>query len=231
MIRPATAAPPWSAAPSFLDVVGTALGSPVAVDVGGCVVLCNELYGEPVLTVTFSWKIPGNTVGKLELDGDDGETELEELLEAELSEYSDALVAGDEGSSDEDDELPVEPSTLNTTILAVLPFGTVTTQNWAPPTPVVETGLVNPPIPSSAGLIEHGRPLQPPPSHSTLIPYVGRSPHSDEAVQIGFHPILKKVCPEASVLPPATYGLQLPIGLLSSPQTHPSDDETPGGLM
>lgn len=203
MTRPATAAPPWSAAPSFFDVVGTALGSPVEFDVGDCVttgvVDFPEVPEVPVLNVTFSWKIPGITVGKLELDGDDGTMELNELLHAEelscvlSGELDDGGGGEDDGAEegeDDDDEPPVEPSVLKTTILALWPLGTVTTQNSAPPTPFVETGLFSPPMPSSAGLMEQGRPLQPPPSHSILTPYVGFVWHRSEAVQIGFQAIL-----------------------------------------
>lgn len=80
----------------------------------------------------------------------------------------------DTGLADEleDTEPPLEPSTLNVTMLAVEPEGTVTTQKSAPPAPVAESALETTPTPLE-GLIEHGRPLQPPPGHSILTPKVG----------------------------------------------------------
>lgn len=71
-----------------------------------------------------------------------------------------------------EDPEPEDPSTLNVTMLAVLPDGTVTTQKSAPPAPVAESELDTTPMPLD-GSIEHGRPLQPPPGHSILIPKVG----------------------------------------------------------
>lgn len=65
-----------------------------------------------------------------------------------------------------------DPSTLNVTMLAVLPDGTVTTQKSAPPAPVAESELDTTPTPLE-GSIEHGSPLQPPPGHSILMPKVG----------------------------------------------------------
>jgi hypothetical protein len=151
------------------------------------------------VSVEFSWKIPGRMVGVLMIDDDteeNDETTLDDEtmeLEAELS-----VEDVDEGGgveedgvgvgvgvgvgdgvddSDLDPELeepdPVEPSVLNTTMLAEPPLGTVTTQKLAPPTPSAETGLVTPLIPSVDGSIEHGRPLHPPPGHSILTPYDG----------------------------------------------------------
>lgn len=47
---------------------------------------------------------------------------------------------------------------------------------------------------------------------------------------MGFQPTLRNVVPWASMFAPATYGLQLPIGLLKSPQTQASTTDVPGGL-
>ena len=61
-----------------------------------------------------------------------------------------------------------EPSVLKTTMLAVDPLGTVTTQKEAPPAPTSADGLSVSPMALSP--IEHGSPLQPPSGHSTLSP-------------------------------------------------------------
>lgn len=128
-------------------------------------------------------------------------------------------------------EPALESPVLKTTMLAVWPFGMVTTQNWEPPAPLDLSALVTPPIPSLDGSMEQGVPLQPEPAQTILIPNVGGVPAREEPCQIGFHAILKKVLPLASVLPPATYGAQFPMGLSPLPQIHASPVPTPGGLM
>jgi hypothetical protein len=73
--------------------------------------------------------------------------------------------------------LPVEGESaspaLNTTILAWPPFGTVTTQKFPPPAPLAERGLFTSLILFTEGSMEQGRPLQPPPGHSTRMPHLG----------------------------------------------------------
>lgn len=89
-------------------------------------------------------------------------------------------------ASSEDDELgasPVEPSVLKTTMFAVDPFGTVTTQKSAPPAPVAEVALLTTPKPSELGSMAQGRPLQFP-SHSTFRPKEGLTPWK-ESVYMG----------------------------------------------
>lgn len=85
---------------------------------------------------------------------------------------------------------PSVPSMLKTTMLACLPLGTVTTQKLASPTPVALTGLLTPPTPSVPGLMEQGKPLQPPPGHSILRPNVGFWFFSPHPMNIGFQAIL-----------------------------------------
>jgi hypothetical protein len=92
----------------------------------------------------------------------------------------------------------------NTTMLAFTPEGTVTTQKLAPPAPLAWSALETPPTPALEGSMEQGRPLQPSPSHSMLMPNVGVVPESEEPVNIGFHPIFTKVSPLATVFAPAT---------------------------
>lgn len=78
----------------------------------------------------------------------------------------------------------------NTTMLAVTPLGTVTTQKLAPPAPFASSSAVTPPMPSVDGSMEHGRPLQTAPSgHSNLTPKFGIVVAKSLAIQIGFHPI------------------------------------------
>lgn len=119
---------------------------------------------------------------ELEEDGFDGA----ELDGAELRDEDDGFADGDEEGAGEDEgggdelleglallgELPPELLPSNTTKLALLPFGTVTTQKLAPPTPIV------PPLDISftlcfAGSMAQGRPLQPPPSQTISTPHVG----------------------------------------------------------
>lgn len=113
---------------------------PVTLEVGGRVTVGEDLTGLPELCVMFSWKTPGNTVGKFALDGSVGTPEENELLQDdETLAYEgfgslDDEVAGGGGDDEEGgDEAvsgsPSEPSVLNTTILALSPLGTVTTQN------------------------------------------------------------------------------------------------------
>lgn len=124
--------------------------------------------------------------------------------------------------------LPPPPEPSNAMIFAVLPLGTVTTQNAESPAPIAAILLST--LPEPEGSIWHGNPLQPPPGHSILTPKPGLLPFRPEDSQIGFQPSLTNVWPLESVLAPATNGLQLPTGVLESPQTQPSEP-VPGGLM
>lgn len=83
----------------------------------------------------------------------------------------------------EPDESPVEPSVLKTTMFAVDPFGTVTTQKSAPPAPEAEVALLTTPKPSELGSMAQGRPLQFP-SHSIFKPKEGLTPWK-ESVYMG----------------------------------------------
>lgn len=81
----------------------------------------------------------------------------------------------DDEDDEEDDEeplseSPVEPSRLKATILATLPFDTVTTQKSDPPAPVADSELMTPNPELLEGLISQGNPLQPPPGHSIFSP-------------------------------------------------------------
>jgi len=114
------------------------------------------------------------------------------------------VVDGFGGGGAADETGPVDPSVLNTTILAVFPLGTVTTQKEAPPTPMALTGLSTPPIPLLAGLMPHGIPLQPPPGQSILMPYAGFCLDKPDSSQIGFHATFTYVSPFSTVLAPAT---------------------------
>lgn len=94
------------------------------------------------------------------------------------------------------------PSMGNTTIRAVDPLGTVTTQKSAPPAPVAERELVT--LPTSVPPIAQGRPTQGP-SHSIRRPKSGGANLNRLVSKIvGFQPILTNVMPLASVLAPAT---------------------------
>lgn len=198
-ISPAIAAPPCSAAPSFLDVLGTgSVAAPVELDCGAVVAAGALPPTAPVLYVEFSWKIPGSTVGYAELelelgleledgaDHEDDDVRLEEAgaeeLEATLLELGGAGfddveegagAADDLGGEELEGADALEPSVLNTTMLADLPLGTVTTQKLAPPTPSALTGLSTPFTSMVEGSILHGTPLHPPSGHSILTPYVG----------------------------------------------------------
>lgn len=110
-----------------------------------------------------------------------------------------------EGLDEPDEpEPPEELPALKTTMLAVWPLGTVTTQKLAPPAPEAWSELVTPPTPLTVGSMEHGVPLHPEPEQTTLIPNVGGVPERLHPVQIGFQPILRKVFPLLSALAPAT---------------------------
>lgn len=101
-----------------------------------------------------------NTDVELEVEG--GGRELEEVDgvgSSEVEELDGAELAD-----------PVESPALKTTILAVMPFGTVATQKSAPPAPAAASELVTSFIPLTEGSIEQGRPLQPSPSHSIFSP-------------------------------------------------------------
>ena len=76
-----------------------------------------------------------------------------------------------ETSTVSDEVLPL-PSFSKTTMCAVEPLGTVTTQPVAPPAPTKGSPIIS--LTSlTAGSILQGRPLQPPPSHSISIPKSG----------------------------------------------------------
>ena len=170
-------------------------------------------------------------LGREAVCDDDDEDELlaEELLD--VVEDGAGGAADEEGGGGVCATLPLEPSVLKTTMLAVSPLGTVTTQKSAPPAPVAARLLLTLKPSTVAGLISQGSPLQRPDSHSILRPNVGLLSLSGESMKMGFHPSLTNVSPDATVLAPATYGLQLPMGLLGSPQTQDSVVEYPGGLM
>jgi hypothetical protein len=128
----------------------------------------------------------------LEDDVDDGGgVEVLELVEDGVGVGVGVGEALEEAAFEEDAgfELPELPIS-KTTISAVNPEGTVTTQKLAPPAPLAWSALVTPPIPSVDGSIEHGRPLQPEPEHSILIPKLGMVFDKELPVQIGFQPIL-----------------------------------------
>jgi hypothetical protein len=113
-------------------------------------------------------------------------------------------VGGAGAEEDDDAGLPLEPSVLKTTMLAEPPLGTVTTQKLALPTPMAESGLSRPLTPPLDGSMLHGRPLQPPAGHSMRRPKVGVVWASGAPINMGFHAILTKVSPLATVLAPAT---------------------------
>ncbi len=133
-----------------------------------------------------SWKIPptkaleevGGAEVVEEVDVEEGvvlvleDEEEEEEEEEEVLVGVGLLLGGVVGSGalEETAGVPWEPSVLKTTMLAVLPLGTVTTQKAALPTPLVATGLSRPPTPPLEGSMAQGRPLQPPSGHSILRP-------------------------------------------------------------
>lgn len=80
-----------------------------------------------------------------------------------------AVLVGTEMVSDS--VLPL-PSFSKTTMWAVSPLGTVTTQPVAPPAPVKGVPIISLTL-LTAGSILQGRPLQPSPSHSISIPKSG----------------------------------------------------------
>jgi hypothetical protein len=65
------------------------------------------------------------------------------------------------------------PEMSKTTMLALAPEGTVTTQPVAPPAPVKTSGASISLTPMVEGSIRQGRPLQPSPSHRISIPNSG----------------------------------------------------------
>jgi hypothetical protein len=67
---------------------------------------------------------------------------------------------------------PPPPDFSKTTTLAFSPLGTVTTQKVAPPAPTAVLPIISLTA-FTAGSILHGRPLQPPPSHSISTPKSG----------------------------------------------------------
>jgi hypothetical protein len=90
------------------------------------------------------------------------------VLELELLVEVGVLV---ETSMVSDEVLPL-PSFSKTTMCAVEPLGTVTTQPVAPPAPTKGSPIISLTL-LTAGSILQGRPLQPPPSHSISIPKSG----------------------------------------------------------
>ena len=123
-------------------------------------------------------------------------------------------------------ESPPDPSKNDTTMFALAPFGTVTTQKSEPPAPEALLLLTTP-----SPEILQGRPLHSLSGHSISRPKSGFVLESADSSHIGFSPSLTNVDPSAIAFAPATYGAQLPMGLLSSPHTHPFSEPTPGGLM
>lgn len=124
------------------------------------------------------------------------------------------------------EEPPPDPSKNDTTMLALEPLGTVTTQKGEPPAPEASLSLTTP-LPSTL----QGMPLQSSLGHSISRPYSGLVPESDESCHTGFMPTFTNVEPSATVLAPATYGDQFPIGLLDSPQIQPTSEAMPGALI
>ena len=119
----------------------------------------------------------------------------------------------------------------NTTKLALEPFGTVTTQKVAPPTPMVAAPSISLTL-CFEGSMAQGSPLQCP-SHTISTPHVGILSRNGVVGSryIGFQASLMNVSPFLFVLAPATKGDQLPHGFWLDPHTHASSVETPGGLM
>lgn len=175
-MSPRIAAPPrLGRPPSFLEEVVAGADSDVVVGAGPRVVVgTRDAWLVAPAAVPFSWKIPGSTLGVytlvdaaevvVVLDATDV-VEVVDLMLVVLVEVVDVdvdLVVDELGASAKPRFPTEEPSVLKTTMFAVWPWGTVTTQNAAPPAPFAESGLSTPPIPSVAGLIEQGRPLHPP---------------------------------------------------------------------
>lgn len=105
--------------------------------------------------------------------------ELEEVVAtATLAFFGAWDVVAASSEDDELDESPVEPSVLKTTMFAVDPLGTVTTQKSAPPAPEAAVALLTTPKPSELGSIAQGRPLQFP-SHSIFRPKEGLTPWNE----------------------------------------------------
>lgn len=120
----------------------------------------------------------------LEVASVESGVELEDVVATAILAFFGAWdVVADSSEDDELDESPVEPSVLKTTMFAVDPFGTVTTQKSAPPAPEAEVALLTTPKPSELGSMAQGRPLQFP-SHSTFKPKEGLTPWK-ESVYMG----------------------------------------------
>lgn len=83
------------------------------------------------------------------------------------------LLLLDELEEDDLDSLEEPPEMSKTTMLALAPEGTVTTQPVAPPAPVKTSGAFISLTPMVEGSIRQGRPLQPSPSHRISIPNSG----------------------------------------------------------
>jgi hypothetical protein len=112
-----------------------------------------------------------------------GVDELEVTATATLAFFGAWDVVAASSEEDGREASPVEPSVLKTTMFAVEPFGTVTTQKSAPPAPEAAVALLTCPKPSELGSIAQGRPLQFP-SHSTFRPKDGLTPRK-ESVYMG----------------------------------------------
>ena len=158
------------------DVEGPVDGEELEGDKLDGALLEDDELGEALLVE----ELPG-LVLELDEDGIDGA----ELDGAELDDEDGFAAGADEGAEEDeggDDELPEDLALLGelppellpskTTKLALPPFGTVTTQKLAPPTPMV------PPLDISLtlcfeGSMAQGRPLQPPPSQTISTPHVG----------------------------------------------------------
>lgn len=155
------------------------------------------------LEVLFSWKIAGNITGRLDdvvvwivVDGS-----VEVVVSGVLLVVGSSEVVGGGGggvvgsllvlgsgvgdgfgvSAGESSEGPPEPS--KATMLAWLPFFTVTTQKLAPPAPDAASLLTT--LPPPDGLIWQGRPSHPPLGHSILTPKSGLVELSPELSQTG----------------------------------------------
>lgn len=123
------------------------------------------------------------------------------------------LLRGGAGAEEDDfgeSDLLLLPSTgpffpdSNTTKLALEPFGTVTTQKVAPPTPMVAAPSISLTL-CLAGSMAQGSPLQCP-SHTISTPHVGILSRNGVVGSryIGFQASLMNVSPFLSVLAPAT---------------------------
>lgn len=184
--------------PSFVFLVGSgSLVGTLKVCDGVGVKRVDEPVPPMLVSVPFSWKIPPRMVEteSVELELDDDKLDVEEedgvvvvvvvvgatlvvVVVVEDGEAEDVVVDEGAGGDDEADDLsssfaleldPAElPSRLKTLILALEPFGTVTTQNLLPASPCAALPLMTAPYSVFEGLIS-----QVPthlPSHSTFMP-------------------------------------------------------------